>query len=227
MLKKLILNKFWARLFIKPLARLNSVTYRWISRYAIALNGGLHPKHSIIDYASWFVAHIESGQTVLDIGCNQGKLTSALAARADFVYGIELSSKLFAQAQSHNSAPNIEYICADATTFDYSATRTIDCIVLSNVLEHIENRVSFLRKIISQVSKGNSDGLKVLIRVPAVDRDWLVGYKKQLGIEWRLDKTHFTEYTINTLAGELAAAGFDILESETHFGEIYTVCKPK
>ncbi|MCD4832066.1 MAG: class I SAM-dependent methyltransferase [Anaerohalosphaeraceae bacterium] len=225
MLKKLVLNKFLAGLFIKPLARLHSATYRWVSRYAIVLNDGFHPKHTIIDYALWFTSHIESGQTVLDIGSNHGKLTKALSQRAGFVYGIELSAKLVAQAKARNSADNIEYICADATEFDYSKIKLLDYIVLSNVLEHIENRVSFLRKIIGQVSRRGPGNLKVLIRVPAVDRDWLVAYKKQLGVEWRLDKTHFTEYTIETLASELAAAGLKILESETHFGEIYVICE--
>ena len=57
------------------------------------------------------------------------------------------------------------------------------------------------------------------------NRDWMVQFKKDLGIEWRLDNTHFTEYTFNELCAELNMAGIHIIEHEVMWGEIYAVCR--
>jgi len=67
---------------------------------------------------------------------------------------------------------------------------------LSNILEHIENRVKFLNKIKNLAPK-------ILIRVPMINRDWITLYKKELGVEWRLDKTHYIEYTLESFEKEL------------------------
>jgi hypothetical protein len=44
---------------------------------------------------------------------------------------------------------------------------------------------------------------KLLIRVPVIDRDWIVVIKKELGLEYRLENTHFTEYTFKEFLQEL------------------------
>ena len=61
---------------------------------------------------------------------------------------------------------------------NYDATKNIpegkwDIIILSNVLEHINKRKLFLKKIVS-----NSKCKKVLIRVPAFERSWEVPMRK-------------------------------------------------
>ncbi|OQX53419.1 MAG: hypothetical protein B5M53_06970 [Candidatus Cloacimonas sp. 4484_209] len=94
----------------------------------------------------------------------------------------------------------------------------MDIIVLSNVLEHIQNRIDFLKKL-SKLSD------KFLIRVPMFNRDWITLYKKELGVEWRLDKTHYVEYTLESFTKELKEAGLSIIKYDVKFGEIYSICK--
>jgi len=53
---------------------------------------------------------------------------------------------------------------------------------------------------------------KILIRVPMINRDWLTLYKKELGIEWRLDASHYTEYTLDSLTKELKSVDLQIKE---------------
>jgi len=36
-----------------------------------------------------------------------------------------------------------------------------------------------------------------------INRDWITLYKKELGVEWRLDKTHYIEYTLESFEKEL------------------------
>ena len=58
-----------------------------------------------------------------------------------------------------------------------------------------------------------------------LERDWLVLYKKQMGIDYRLDSTHHIEYTASQFDSELKQAGITVQEIETRFGEIFAVGK--
>ncbi|MCW5875598.1 MAG: hypothetical protein KIS85_01830, partial [Anaerolineales bacterium] len=56
---------------------------------------------------------------------------------------------------------------------------------------------------------------------PSFERDWRVAYKRELGVEWRLDEDHKTEYTIEQFHQELAEAGLEIVHLESCWGEIW------
>lgn len=225
LIKRLILNKFFAQLFLKQILQLHNLLYKLISSYAILVNNGIHPKHTILKYKEWFYNHIEPHKVVLDIGCNDGSLPKVLSHKAAYVYGIEIVPKLVEKAKKNNDCPNVEYICADATTYDYTHLKPIDYVTLSNVLEHIENRVEFLEKIIHHVCWSSLNNQILLIRVPMINRDWVTLYKQQKGVEYRLDLTHYIEYTYEDFELELSQAKIEIISHEVKFGEIYAICK--
>lgn len=226
MIKKIILNKALASLLIIPLLKLHNFLYKLISSYAVILNDGIHPKHDILKYKEWFYKKIDQNCVVMDIGCNIGSLPLMLSKKAKFVYGIEIVEKHILRAKKQVQKENIEFICADATTFDYSNIQAVDYVTLSNVLEHIENRIDFLKKIINNMN-WNSKKKVFLIRVPMIDRDWITMYKKQNNVEYRLDLTHFTEYTFKQFKEEINSSGLEIENYDIKFGEIYAVCKVK
>ena len=64
---------------------------------------------------------------------------------------------------------------------------------------------------------------KILIRVPILQRDWTVLKKKEIGIEWRLDKTHEIEYTEKNFKKEMLEAGLKIKKLELIWSEIWCV----
>jgi len=224
-LKQIIINRFLAKLLIKPLLYAHSFSYKWSGIYAGVLNDGVHPKHNIMKYKEWFLDQIQDGWTVLDIGCNTGMMSILLAEKASFVYGIEINESNLKTAIENNNKPNIKYLCADATSYDYSTCKPIDCVIMSNVLEHIENRVDFLRKLLNQVKWNDDSKKRFLIRLPMINREWIVLYKKSLNIDYRLDPGHYTEYTFEQLTNELHDAGIKIIKHEIRFGEIYAVCE--
>jgi len=219
--KKVLFNNFAASLCMKPCLKIHSFLYSIISRYAILLENGIHPKHRIMQYKEWFLNHIEPGWVVLDIGCEKGRMAEMLIQKANKVYGIDINSDAIEFAKMNVNNKNIKFICGDATQFDYSDIEAIDCIILSNVLEHIENRVEFLQKLIKRVKWREFP--RFLIRVPMINRDWLTLYKKELGLDYRLDKTHYIEYTFEEFQDELKKAGLSIGKYEIKFGEIYCV----
>lgn len=206
------------QLVIKGLLLLHTFIGKVIDVLAIKANHNLHPKHRLMRYYEFFLDHISPESTVLDIGCGNGFVASQIAAKAKKVTGIDTERANIEQAKKQHARPNVEYILGDATVFDFPGR--YDAIVLSNVLEHIQNRTSFLNKV-----KQLSDTL--LIRVPMLDRDWLTLYRKSLGMFYFCDSTHFTEYTLESFRDEMSTAGLRIDSSTVRFGEIWAVVKPQ
>lgn len=183
---------------------------------AIKAEGGLHPKHRLMNYHQFFLDHIRAGDVVLDIGCGNGALACDLAKKAKRVIGIDIREKN-KETWKKCAMSNIEFLIADATTL--KASEKFDVVVLSNVLEHIEHRVDFLKQI-------HHLAPLFLIRVPMLNRDWITLYKKELGLEYRLDKTHFIEYTMDSFVQELREPSFIVKEYSIQFGEIWAYVVP-
>ena len=204
------------RISLKWSLRLHNFAYKLSTRFAVKAEGGLHPKHRIMKYHNFFVENVEVGDRVLDIGCGNGALAFDVAKKADEVVAIDLSAENIRIAKEKYSASNIDYRVGYATKD--LADGHFDVIVLSNVLEHIENRGEFLSEIKDLAPK-------FLIRVPMIDRDWITLYKKEQGVESRLDPTHFIEYTMSGFISELKTAGLEIVKDQVIFGEIWAVVK--
>lgn len=227
LIHRFLYNPKTARLLLKPVLRLHNLCYKLAGRWSILVNNGIHPKHEILQYPQWFARQIKTDWTVMDVGCHNGQMTRKIAEDAEFVYGIEMDAGKIQQARQQKNPDNIEYICADITRLDFTRLKPIDCALLSNVLEHIENRAEFLRQMIQHIPWSRPERKQILIRVPLIDRDWLVLYKKQLGIEYRLDPTHHVEYTRKSFCSEMDCAGIEIESLEIRFGELYAVCIAK
>jgi SAM-dependent methyltransferase len=194
---------------IKLLLWVDNFIYKLISYLAIKREG-LHPKHRLTNYHKFFTDNVSKKDTVLDIGCGNGALTYELGRNCKTITGIDIKTKY-----PYECAGNVEIIRGDV--LDWKLPK-YDTIVLSNVLEHIKDRFNLLKRI-HQISK------KFLIRVPMIDRDWLTLYKKELGVEYRLDKGHFIEYTQQSFEQEVKEAGYKIVKLEIRFGEIYSILK--
>jgi len=172
---KVLEAKFINSFSLRVAVWLHNFSYKLISRLAVLENNGLHPKHRIMNYHQFFVNNVGKDDVILDIGCGCGAVTFDLAQKAKKVIGIDLSEENIKIAKEKFCTPNIEYMVGDAT--QYLPGQEFDVIVLSNVLEHIEDRVEFLRKI-KKLAR------KFLIRVPMITRDWLSVYKKEKGFEY-------------------------------------------
>jgi len=194
---------------------------------AVRVNGGIHPKHRLLKYKEWFLAQISPEFVVLDVGSNTGSMAALVASKAKYVYAIEIDARLTDVAKRINAASNIEFITGDATTFDYSGYALLDCVILSNVLEHIEDRIGFLKMLCLRLPWRQPDSLLFLIRVPTIEREWLAVYKKENNVEYRLDRTHAIEHTRQELFTELDAAGLEVSRFDARFGEFYVVCHLK
>ncbi|HVZ93659.1 MAG TPA: glycosyltransferase [Phycisphaerales bacterium] len=184
--------------------------------------GELHPKHRLMRYHDFFTARIKPGERVIDLGCGVGALAVSIATKCGAtVTGIDLSKANLDRAASVAAKAGVEHqlelLEGDITTTRASGRGGwFDVVVLSNVLEHLKDRAKLLRMWAEWYSPR-----AFLIRVPAFDRDWRVPLKKELGVEWRLDPTHETEYSREQLEGELREGGLKISECLATWGEYW------
>jgi methionine biosynthesis protein MetW len=206
---------------LRFLFRLDACLYSLQGPKAREYDGGIHTKHRHTQYHRFFVDRIGPGERVLDIGCGDGALTYDVAERAGaHMVGIDIDADYIATARQRHAHSRIEYRLGDA--LEMLPNRSFDVVILSNVIEHLPERSEFLRKVCRVANPA-----RFLIRVPLFERDWRVPLKKELGVEWRLDKTHQIEYSHESFAEELAAAGLFVNHHETRWGEIWAEALPR
>ncbi len=203
----------WRRPILSFLVRLHNSAYSWISFFASYK--GIHPKHDIIKYHKFFLDHVTPQDRILDIGCGSGAVAFDLAKKARQVVGIDFSAGNIVRAQKTYRHDNLTFVQGDATTYTFD--QVFDVIVLSNVIEHIEDRVGFLKRLAALAPS-------LLIRVPLISRDWISVYKRNEGFEYRLDETHYIEYTEEEFRREIQEANLHIKSLSIKFGELYAVC---
>ena len=201
---------------IKQLIKLHGSLMWHINQAAILQEEGIHPKHRLIGYHEYFIEWINEGDTVLDIGCGYGAVSFSLARAGAAVTGIDIDHAAIEKAKRLFEHENVSFVSGDIRNTKIGGH--YDVIVLSNVLEHIEERIRVLKQVQHQYTPN-----KLILRVPMVNRHWLVSYKKELGIPYFSDPTHFTEYTYETFVEEIHNAGLKIKDLRINWGEIWAV----
>lgn len=218
-IKKFVNNNIYlVRWLLGVFIRLQNYSYKKITEYSSILNNGFNPKHNITHYHDYFLSHIDPNDTVLDIGCGVGYLAFNVATKAERVVGIDISKPNISIAISRYQRGNLEFICDDATKYQFLGR--FDKLILSNVLEHIADRVALLQKI-------SVLGDVLLLRVPMVTRDWMTVYKKEHGYSYKLDDTHETEYTLEQVFQETKLGGWEVISYQVNWGEFWGVFKVK
>ena len=203
---------------LKFLFELEKEIYLLEGQKAKQYGGGIHTKHKHIKYHDFFINNIKPYENVLDIGSGNGFLCFDMATKVKGakVTGVELSEKNIEFARSHYNHENLKFIKGDV--LKELPEGKFDVVTLSNVLEHIEERVDFLKSL-----KQHFNPERFIIRVPFFERDWRVPLKKELGMDYRLDPTHFIEYTQEKFLEELELSGLKTVNVEYRWGEIWCV----
>jgi SAM-dependent methyltransferase len=205
---------------MRELLEVYADAYYGIDRGAIDYDGGVHAKHRLTGYHDFFVERIHSDERVLDVGCGKGELAYDVAERAGAtVVAIDRAAWALEFARTHFTHPRVTYVQSDALA--YEADGAFDAAILSNVLEHIGPRFELLRSLRERAHVG-----RLLIRVPMIDRDWVVPLRRELGLSYFSDPEHEVEYTPDVLRAELDAAGWMMGEPTLLWGEIWVEATP-
>ncbi len=199
---------------LRLLFSLDAALYGMQGQWAVEYDGGIHTKHRHMRYHDFFTSRIRPADRVLDIGCGNGAVAYDVAGVARWVVGVDINEDSIRAARQRYQRANLEFRVGDA--LEALPDEAFSVVILSNVLEHLPGRPAFLRRVQDTLQPE-----RILIRVPLFERDWRVPLKKELGVEWRLDKTHEIEYTLETFAAEMKAAGLSIEHLEVRWGEIW------
>lgn len=215
MLIKGCLSSFTPEKALRFLFLLDNKIYALEGALSVSYGGGLHTKHRHTRYHDFFVRRVNKSERVLDIGCGNGSLSFDIATRSGAeVVAVDLVPENIHEARTRFAHPKVTYLVGDV--MQDVPQGTFDVIVLSNVLEHLSDRRELLARINEKALPS-----RWLIRVPLFERDWRVPLKKELGVEWRLDPTHETEYTAESFSEEMKAANLRIVQQEVRWGEIW------
>jgi SAM-dependent methyltransferase len=101
-------------------------------------------------------------RVVVDVGCEDGWIAEAYAARVGETVLVDLDPAMLERAAARR-LPRTRCVVADATRPDALPRRAADVLVLSAVLEHLEDPGGALEAL----SAGVRDGGRVVVFVPA------------------------------------------------------------
>jgi SAM-dependent methyltransferase len=152
-------------------------------------------------YAAWLANLMRPhlGQRVLEVGAGLGTITRHLVDR-EWVVPLDREPRYVQQLENaFRGFENVRPLCADAGALDVEALRgqRFDTVILSNVLEHIEDDAAALRRFREILAPGG----RLLLVVPALQA--LYGSMDQ-------EVGHYRRYGRRDLARLLAAAGYRV-----------------
>jgi len=194
-----------------------------LNERALALGQGVHPKHRLTHYHDFFIQRIKDGDRVLDVGCSYGAVARSIAKAHPMaqIMGVELDQAKLDRALNFPQNPsNLKFFHGDATKDLPEGGWNV--VVLSNVLEHIAERVGFLKALCK-----HTQCQRLLIRVPYFERDWTIPMRRELNVNYFSDSDHKIEHTREEFKDEMQQAGLVIDEIQYRWGEIWATVLPK
>lgn len=143
---------------------------------------------------------------ILNAGCGSGELSFLLAAAGHTVFGIDPGLEYIALAKSGLSSELSSRCTFQVSSIEnFSHPDKFDCVIATDVLEHIENDTLATTKLIDYLCVGGD----LIVTVPALPA--LFGYHdEQLG--------HFRRYTKTTLARLINNSNSIIFKKLRYFG---------
>ena len=111
---------------------------------------------------------------------------------------------------------NVRLICSDIN--DQKELK-VDKVIISNVLEHIDNRIEFIKNL-----KLITNAKYFLIRVPLLRGIGKFPLMRELGINYFSDSDHKIEHSILEFKQEMTDSKLIIKEIKTLWGEIWVSC---
>jgi trans-aconitate 2-methyltransferase len=164
---------------------------------------------------------LHGAESVLDIGCGQGRITREIAARVPEgrVVGVDASERMIALARKQAAVsprPNLEFAMADARHLTFH--NEFDLVVSFNALHWIPEQALALNSIHAAVKPS---GLAQLRLVPGGQRQNLesVMEETRLSPRWAQYFAHFRDPYLHLTPEQYAALaeqhGFRVLRTHT------------
>lgn len=175
-----------------------------ISKHAPKYFDGLHPKNHFHYRSEFFIENLNSEDVVVDIACGTGLILSNIAPHVKKAFGIENHPENLKHCLEKHQKSNLEFIDKNLFDINYDLFKKetgYNTVIISHILEHIEDAVGFLKRIKAD---------KLLICVPSQE-NWYRQLLIYFDLPYMTDATHFREYTREMLRSELLNAGYEVI----------------
>jgi SAM-dependent methyltransferase len=148
--------------------------------------------------------------TMLELGCGTGSVIRECQRRglADRFVAVDYSSAAIEYLRAHSSG--IETQVADVTHPSFGLTEAVDVVVLSHVIEHLEQPIPFLESL-------QKIDFRYLIAEVPLD-DLIMGRLSSLGKKDRTQNSagHVQFFTASSFDRLLRAGGFELMASRRY-----------
>lgn len=183
--------------------------------------------YSVKDHPFWkfsyrvLYSNIKSSDRILDLGCHFGNISFNLAEKAKEVIGVDHNANSIQTAKSRHQRDNLTYVHADAFEYLSNNKEKFNVLILSHILEHLDNPKEFLNKFKTFFEN-------IYIEVPDFDRYLLNHYRKDLDVKLNYsDDDHVSEFDRDEITQILHDCNIDILQAEWRYGVQRLWCKVK
>jgi hypothetical protein len=151
--------------------------------------------------------HIRPTDRVLEIGCDRGQVLATVSA-ADRV-GIDYDAAAIAAGQAQHA--DLTLVCGEAREY-LARSPAFDVLILSHVLEHIEEPEQFLASVKDRFER-------IYIEVPDFDWTELNTLRMARGRKLlQMDDDHLAEFDRDELEALFGTLGLQVLDREFRFG---------
>lgn len=172
----------------------------------------LHPHPVRIESFQFLKAHLSPTYRVLDLGCGTGDLSNQIANCVAQVIALDHDPVLLEWARKNRALPNLSFENGDAETYLASKPESVDVLILSHILEHLDNPIEFLIQSTPYCRF-------IYIEVPDFDRTPLNHYRKQLNVRLQYaDNDHIWEFDRKDMLTLIRKANLKLVNSEFRFG---------
>lgn len=162
---------------------------------------------------------IRPEHSIIDLGCKTGYDSFMLANACRKVVGIDYETQSIDVAKRRYQRPNLTFIAAEGIAYLTDNTEQFDILILSHVLEHLDDPGEFLRQF-KRFFKF------VYIEVPDFDRSVMNHLRQRLGMELIYsDDDHITEFDRFDLTEMIEKNGLEIVKSEIYLGNMKFWCR--
>jgi SAM-dependent methyltransferase len=160
-----------------------------------------------VDSIEAFLArHSIGAQTIMELGCGTGAVIQECRRRALARRYIGVDYSPDAIAYLRNNAPEIEAIQADISSSDFSMDGAVDVVVLTHVIEHLDDPHVFLTGTLQKLP------FKYIVAEVPLE-NLLAGRLKHLLRDQRINTTgHVQFFTSSSFEYLLTAHGLKILD---------------
>ena len=155
---------------------------------------------------------IKPDDAVLDLGCGYGAVSHAVSLMARKVVGVDYNINSINRARAQYQKENLQFEHEDALRYLSRSGEKFDVLILTHVLEHLDDPKKFLLTYASYFRN-------IFIEVPDFDRTFLNHFRQDMNsAQIYTDSDHVTEFDRDELCGLLAEVNLEVLSAEYRYG---------